>query len=205
MPDEPFNMIISGMTGCGKTQYLLKALEKEYKGMFDYIIIVCPTILWNKSYTNWLPFHKDNCIVPICCEQDDVNKVLEIIQKLYIGTKTLIILDDCASGNDIKNRAGELVKLGFSARHYGLSVIVITQQFTSVAKPFRENISKLVTFYNTNSEDMDTLMKGYLRNINKNEKEKIEKQLKQHKHARLEIELRHPFTPKIACPQKQNK
>ena len=53
---------------------------------------------------------------------------------------------------NVKNRTSELVKLGFSARHYNLSIVVITQQLTSIAKPFRENISKLVTFYNPNKK-----------------------------------------------------
>ena len=35
--DTPFNMIIAGMTVCGKTYYLLNMLENEYKGHFDYI------------------------------------------------------------------------------------------------------------------------------------------------------------------------
>jgi hypothetical protein len=30
----------------------------------------------------------------------------------------------------------------------GISTIVLTQHLTSIAKPYRENISKLVTFYN---------------------------------------------------------
>ena len=31
------------------------------------------------------------------------------------GTNSLIILDDCAASKDVKERTGELVKLGFSA------------------------------------------------------------------------------------------
>ena len=33
---KPFNMIIVGMTACGKTKYLLDFLEKEYFGNFEY-------------------------------------------------------------------------------------------------------------------------------------------------------------------------
>ena len=33
---EPFNMLIAGMTACGKTKYLLDMLEKDYKNHFDY-------------------------------------------------------------------------------------------------------------------------------------------------------------------------
>jgi hypothetical protein len=50
-PQPPFNMLIVGMTGSGKTQFLLDMLE--YNRVFDYIIIVCPTIEWNTTYINW--------------------------------------------------------------------------------------------------------------------------------------------------------
>ena len=63
---------------------------------------------------------------------------------------------------NVKDRTSELVKLRFSARHYNLSVVVITQQLTSIAKPFRENISKLVTFYNPNKKDITTIIQEYL-------------------------------------------
>ena len=40
---EPFNMIIVGMT-CGKTNYLLNMLEKDYNKHFHYIILIIPNI-----------------------------------------------------------------------------------------------------------------------------------------------------------------
>ena len=48
--ETPFNMIIVGMTGCGKTYYLLNMLENEYNGYFDYISLICPTYNYNKTY-----------------------------------------------------------------------------------------------------------------------------------------------------------
>ena len=46
--DAPFNMIRAGMTGCGKTFYLLNFIEKNYMNQFDYIMMT----LWsfNNSY-----------------------------------------------------------------------------------------------------------------------------------------------------------
>ena len=82
-----------------------------------------------------------------------MEEYLKFIVNFTKGTESLIILDDCASTISVKNRVGELVKLGFSARHMGISIIVITQQLTSIAKQYRENISELVTFYNPNTAD----------------------------------------------------
>ncbi len=54
MSETPFNMMIVGMTGCGKTHYLLDMLVKEYFGHFDYIFLICPTYNWNKTYQEWI-------------------------------------------------------------------------------------------------------------------------------------------------------
>ena len=82
-------------------------------------------------------------------------------------TNSLIILDDCASSQDVKNRTGEIVKLAFSARHYGLSTIVITQQLTSISKPYRDNISRVVSFYNPNQDDIKIIFHSYLGHTSK--------------------------------------
>jgi hypothetical protein len=138
-------MLLVGMTGSGKTQFLLDMLETEYNRVFD--VIVCPTIKWNTTYDNWSHLN-DHGVIKIPCSQELVNHVLSAVSTIFRGTNTLIIVDDCASSQAVKQRVSELVRLAFSARHYNLSVIVLTQQLSSVAKPFRENISRLVTFYN---------------------------------------------------------
>ena len=120
----PFHMIITGMTACGKTHYLLKMLEEDYKGHFDYIFIVCPTFEDNKTYQNW-KYLADSDVFPIACEHDEVENKLQTIVKLAKNTNSLIILDDCASSRSVKNRTSELVKLAFHGRHIGLSTIVI--------------------------------------------------------------------------------
>ena len=40
-----------GATNVGQTEYLLRILETEYKNHFEFIVIMCPTILDNnKTY-----------------------------------------------------------------------------------------------------------------------------------------------------------
>lgn len=70
----------------------------------------------------------------------------------------------------------------------GLSVVVLSQQLTSIAKPFRENIQKLVTFYNPSKNDME---------LSKEELIRINQELKTHKCAKLEIDLVHPYSYKV--------
>ena len=177
------------MTCCGKTKFLLDFLEKEYMKCFESIFLICPTFEWK--------YYGDEDFYTIPCDQDEVEKWLKYIVDYVKGSQTLIILDDCASSKSVKRRTSELVKLGFSARHYNLSVVVITQQLTSIAKPFRENISKLVTFYNPNKKGMKTIAEEYLGNIDKKELENILKILKETKYSNLEITLIFPFDYKI--------
>jgi hypothetical protein len=185
-------MLIVGMTGCGKTGFMLNMLEKEYKGHFDHIVIICPTLNWNKTYQEWKYLH-DRDVVTVPCGHELVEKVLSVASCVYRGSNTLIIIDDCACGQDVKNRVSEVVNLAFSARHYGLSTIVVTQQLTSVAKPYRENISKLVTFYNPNRHDMRSVTDDYLNGVPQEELGKIISEIKNNKYAALVITLRHPF------------
>ena len=142
----------------------------------------------------------DKDFIAMPCKQDDVNQCLEYVSHFAKGTNSLIVLDDCASTQSVKNRTGELVKLGFSARHMGISTIVTTQQLTSIAKPYRENISKLVTFYNPSAKDTDIILNDYLANTEKEERKEIINTLKNNDYARLEMLLRRPYTYKTIIP-----
>jgi hypothetical protein len=161
-------------------------LETEYNRVFDYIIIVCPTIEWNTTYLNWSHL-SDNGVIQIPCSQEMINNVLQAVSTIFRGTNTLIIVDDCAASQAVKKRVSELVRLAFSARHYNLSVIVLTQQLSSVAKPFRENISRLVTFYNPSRKDMKVITDDYLNGVPQETITEITKILRDEKFTALDI------------------
>lgn len=104
------------MPGCGKTHYLPQQLQTAYSQNFENIFLIFPTYVWNKSYDQDF-IHNDLNFVVIPCKQNDVEKYLKFIVNFIKGTDSLIILDDCTSTTPVKNDVGELVKLGFSARH----------------------------------------------------------------------------------------
>ena len=93
----------------------------------------------------------------------------------------MIILDDCAASRDVKKRTNELVKLAFSARHKGLSVWVITQQLTSMSKPFRENIAALVLFHTPSQKDIKEIFDNYAGGLTNYGKLKLIDKLKEKK------------------------
>ena len=47
---EPHTIIFTGSTKCGKTHFVLDFIEKEYNKHFDYIVIICPTVLDTKTH-----------------------------------------------------------------------------------------------------------------------------------------------------------
>ena len=55
-----------GATNVGKTEYLFRILETEYKNHFELIVIICPTILDNSNkYVSrkWIFNDKNFCIM----------------------------------------------------------------------------------------------------------------------------------------------
>ena len=198
--ETPFNMIICGMTNCGKTYYLLSMIEKHFRKHFDYIILIRPTFTWNKTYQEW-KYINDPYFIAMECDQDKVDRILHFVQEIYKGTNSLIVLDDCAGSQDVKNRTSELVKLAFSARHFGLSTIFITQQLNSISKPYRD-VAKVISCYNPNEDDMNVIFRRHLVHSSKQERNQIIEKLKNTKYATLEINLRYPYDYKILFPQK---
>ena len=155
----PFNALIVGPTNSGKTQYLLNQLRGPFKGKFDYIVLLCPTFVKNKTYKGFVD--RDPHIYVIVCKQHEIEDWLRVASFFFAGTNTLFILDDCAASKDVKGRTGQLVNLGFSARHDGISVWVLTQQITSIAKPYRDNIAAIVLFYTPSSKTTKAIFEDY--------------------------------------------
>ena len=187
----PFNALIVGPTNSGKTQFLVNQLCGPFRGKFDYIVLICPTFAHNRTLDRFA--EKDPRFYPIICEQHEVEKWLKVTSFYFEGTNTLIVLDDCAASKDVKGRTGELVKLGFSVRHSGISVWVITQQHSSIAKPFRENVAVIVLFYTPSAKTTKAIFEEYAGELTHDEFRQMIAWLKEHRFAHLIFSLCHPF------------
>ena len=187
----PFNALIVGPTNSGKTQFLVNQLFGPFRGKFDYIVLICPTFAHNRTLYRFAG--RDPRFYPIICEQHHVENWLKVASFYFEGTNTLIVLDDCASSKDVKGRTGELVELGFSARHFGISVWVLTQQLSSITKPFRENVAAIVLFYTPSSKTTKAIFEEYAGELSHVEFQQMIARLKERKFAHLIFSLRHPF------------
>ena len=141
----PFNALIVGPTNPGKSSFVVDHLYGSFRRKFDYIVIICPTFVHNNTYIRI--GENDPKMSVITCKHHEVEMWLKIVRFIFEGTKTLMILDDCAASKDVKGDTGELVNLAYSARPIGISIWVVTQKYTAITTGFRQNSAVLVLFY----------------------------------------------------------
>lgn len=193
-PEPPFNMLISGISNCGKTFFTLQLLLNEFRNKFDYIFIICPTFPFNKTYQRKFIL-SDPDIYPIVINDnlnDTLNKVIENFKDE--NEQTLIIIDDCANLYDAKLKSTPLTKLAFHGRHANLSTWVLTQKYNAIIKDFRENVTVLVLFYDKDKDSRDASFKENDIGISPSDKDSITHELKNNKNSKLVMHLFPPFS-----------
>jgi len=179
----PFNLLIVGPTNSGKTQFFVNQLFGPFRGKFDHIVLICPTFVYNRMLFRFC--EKDPRFYPIICDQDRVEFWLKVVSSYFEGTNTLIVLDDCAASNDVKEQTCVLSKLGFSERHTGISVWVLTQQFTSIAKAFRENVATIVLFCTPSAKTTKAIFEEYAGELTHDDIRQLIVRLKERKFSHL--------------------
>lgn len=158
----PFHCIITGPTNCGKTHYLIHILREYFRYIFDYIVLICPTYKDNKTYCNFAKGDERFIVLsPSASNHEEIDDILKNCVTYFSGTNSLFILDDCEVSEDLKKRTNQFIDLAYSGRHKGISVWVLTQQLTSIAKPFRENVSLVVAFHNPSFKSTTALFDDY--------------------------------------------
>lgn len=93
---------------------------------------------------------------------------------------------------DVKQERNELVNLAFSDGHKGISVWILTQQMTSISKPFRKDITSLVLFFTPSKKDMKMIFDDYGGGLSDENKNELINELKKVKYSHLVFSLRHP-------------
>jgi hypothetical protein len=160
---------------------------------FDYIIIICPTFRFNKTYNRKF-IVKDLDVIPLEINDKLNDVLLKIVEKFKDhDEQTLIIVDDCANLYDAKLKATALTKLAFHGRHINITTWLITQKYNAIVKDFRENIKMLVLFYDKDKDSRDAAFKENDIDINSEEKDDVIKILNGTKSSKLVMQLFHPL------------
>jgi len=72
-------------------------------------------------------------------------------------------------------------------------VWVLTQQLSSIAKPFRENVAAIVMFYTPSAKTTKAIFEEYAGELSHDELRQMIARLKERRFAPLIFSLRHPF------------
>ena len=195
MLKKAHSAIICGATDCGKTEFVLNLLETEYKDFFKYIVIVCPTWRYNKTYLGrkWLFDDLEHVFLVDPNEfatksKDPLNETLnaffEIIGKLD-ESQVLFLIDDCSAEKGMTKKKQMLSQLAFSGRHLNCSVWILTQKYNSVLTDVREQIKWMALFY---CKDRDSFEEALRENDvipSRKERQKMRLLLSKYKHSKL--------------------
>jgi Rad3-related DNA helicase len=200
LPKYPHCAIICGQTGCGKTEFVLDLLENEYRGVFKNIVILCPTIQWNKAYKNreWIgdvrkPKTKNIIIVnPIVNGEEKLQDLLRAFFNKFAGSPTLYIIDDCSATKELTKKKDMLSELAFSGRHAEQSVWVISQRYNSVLKDLREQTKWICMFYNKDRDSFDDCLRENDVIPTREKRQEIKEKLKGMKHSKLILKTDQP-------------
>ena len=85
LPKFPHSAMFVGVTACGKTEFLLRLLETIYKSHFEFIVILCPTILDNKTYLSRKWIFDDKNVIIVCDIEGKLNEWIKLFKNALKG------------------------------------------------------------------------------------------------------------------------
>ena len=191
IPKDPHSALIAGQTGCGKTVFILDLLEKHYRGVFQHIVILCPTIRHNKTYLgcDWIWRDPE---VYIQDPEDRLHDWLRAFYNLFEGEPTLFIIDDCSASRALTKKKDMLSELAFSGRHAQMSVWVLTQKYNSVLKDLREQTRWVALFHCKDQDSFEDCLRENDVIPSRDERAEVRQLLSETKHSLVILKTDQP-------------
>jgi len=171
--DIPMRLIIVGKSFLsGKSTIILNLLlrEKFYKDKFEgkNIYIISNNKMDNKMRIlkqekdvpadNFMEFSESN--LEMIYEKVE-EECMEAIDEGEKPVNSLIILDDCAFGGDLRAKmAGTLSRIFCNGRHINLSCIVTAQKHSQLSTTIRSNASGAILFSNS-AKEVESMSEDY--------------------------------------------
>ena len=192
LPKFPHGTMFVGVTACSKTEFLLRLLETVYKNHFEFIVILCPTILDNKTslFRNWIPDDKNVLIV--FDVEGKLNEWIKLFKNTLKGYQTWFIIDDYSAEGEINKKRDALSELAFSSRHRNHSLWVLTQKYNSVSKDVREQIKWLCLFFTKDRDSFEDCLRENDVVPDKNERNRLKKCLQDRPYSKLILKCYQP-------------
>ena len=183
-------------TGCGKTVFILDLLEERYTETFTHIVILCPTIRWNKTYhsRSWVWTDPQVFIVD---PGDRLQEYLRAFYSVFAGESTLYIIDDCSASKALTKKKDMLSELAFSGRHADQSVWVLTQKYNSVLKDLREQTKWIAVFHCKDRDSFEDCLRENDIVPTREERAALKKLLSEASHTKLILRTAQPVAYKL--------
>ena len=161
LPEPPFTFVMIAPTKSGKSVTIVNFIKNSmfYKGCFDEVYFISPTVLFDETLKS---IAKDDKIIKIHVEEEleKIDHILAEIVKAQKETEDnkrkhiLVVLDDMI---EYFKNSGKLNNLPALSRHYKLSFIVSTQAYTALPVRLRKNASSYILFHVHNKKDLDDI------------------------------------------------
>ena len=143
---EPLTAMFIGQTKCGKTHLVLELIENQCNKHFDYIIIICPTIRWNKIYHSRDWFETDDKVW-LAGPKDRLYQWIEKLSQLLAYSETLFVIDDINADESLDKRRQSLLELAISGRHRNHYLWMLMQSYTAIPKNLRRQAKAVFVWY----------------------------------------------------------
>ena len=192
LPKFPHSAMFVGCTNVGKAEYLLGILETKHKNHFEFIVILCPTILDNKTYLSRKWILDDKNVFIVCDMEGKLNEWIRLFKDTLKCRQTLFIIDDCLAEGEINKKRDALSELAFSGRHRNHSLWVLTQKYNSISKDVREQIKWLCLFFTKYRDSFEDCLRENDVVLDKNERDRWKKCLQDRHYSKLILKCYQP-------------
>ena len=129
-------------------------IEKEYNNHFDYIIIIiCPTLQWNKIYHS-RDLIKNDDKVWLAEPKDRLYQWIEKLSQLLACSETLLIIDYIIADDGVDKSRQPLFELAISVRHRGHYLWLLSQSYSAIPKNLRRQVKDLFVWYSKEMADL---------------------------------------------------
>ena len=192
LPKFPHSAMFVSVKACGKSEFLPQLLKTVYKNHFEFIVILCPTILDNKTNFSRKWILDDKNIFIVCDMDRKLNEWIKLFKNKLKGHQTLFIIADCSAEREINKKRDALSKPAFSSRHRNHSLWVLTQKYNSVSKDMREQIKWLCLFFTKDRDSFEDFLRENDVIPDKNERDRLKKCLQDRPYSKLILKCYQP-------------
>ena len=183
--------VFTGFTGCGKTHLVLDFIENEYNKHFGHIIIICPTIRWNKIYHTREWIRDDDKVFPVRPKERLYHWIDEPSQLLAGSEILLFIIDDIIVDESLDKRRQSQLELAISGRHRSYCLWLLTQLYYAIPKNLRRQAKAIFVWFPNKRANLK-LIHDENNVLTDDELIIVRDLLKESKHACLYIRNEHP-------------